>query len=146
MNNLSLKLQAGQLLARGVCRHLLTHNFTSLEEFTPERGKRVDVMAIGPKGEIWVIECKSGREDFRSDHKWQGYLEWCDRFFWAVDDRFPLELLPEDTGLIIADSYGAEVVRMGPEAKLAGARRKKITLKFARDVALRHHRMRDPMI
>jgi hypothetical protein len=146
MNNLSLKLQAGQLLARGVCRHLLTHNFTSLEEFTPERGKRVDVMAISPKGEIWVIECKSGREDFRSDHKWRGYLEWCDRFFWAVDDMFPLELLPEDTGLIIADSYGAEVVRMGPEAKLAGARRKKITLKFARDVALRHHRMRDPLI
>lgn len=146
MNNLSLKLQAGQLLARGVCRHLLTHNFTSLEEFTPERGKRVDVMAIGPKGEIWVIECKSGREDFRSDHKWQGYLEWCDRFFWAVDDRFPFELLPEDTGLIIADTYGAEVVRMGPEAKLTGARRKKTTLKFARDVALRHHRMRDPMI
>ena len=146
MNNLSLKLQAGQLLARGVCRHLLTHNFTSLEEFTPERGTRVDVMAIGPKGEIWVIECKSGREDFRSDHKWRGYLEWCDRFFWAVDDTFPLELLPEDTGLIIADSYGAEVVRMGPEAKLAGARRKKITLKFARDVALLHHRMRDPLI
>lgn len=146
MNNLSLKLQAGQLLARGVCRHLLTHNFTSLEEFTPERGTRVDVMAIGPKGEIWVIECKSGREDFRSDHKWRGYLEWCDRFFWAVDDMFPLELLPEDTGLIIADSYGAEVVRMGPEAKLAGARRKKITLKFARDVALRHHSMRDPLI
>ena len=146
MNNLSLKLQAGQLLARGVCRHLLTHNFTSLEEFTPERGTRVDVMAIGPKGEIWVIECKSGREDFRSDHKWRGYLEWCDRFFWAVDDMFPLELLPEDTGLIIADSYGTEVVRMGPEAKLAGARRKKITLKFARDVALRHHRMRDPLI
>lgn len=88
MNNLSLKLQAGQLLARGVCRHLLTHNFTSLEEFTPERGKRVDVMAIGPKGEIWVIECKSGREDFRSDHKWRGYLEWCDRFFGPWMTRF----------------------------------------------------------
>jgi hypothetical protein len=139
-------MQAGQLLARGVSRHLLSHNFTSLEEFVPERGKRVDVMALGPKGEIWVIECKSSREDFMADHKWQGYLEWCDRFFWAVDDQFPLELLPDETGLIMADAYGAEVVRMGPESKLAPARRKKITLKFARDVALRHQRLRDPRL
>jgi len=137
-------MQAGQLLARGVCRHLLSHNFTSLEEFVPERGKRVDVMALGPKGEIWVIECKSCREDYMADHKWRGYLEWCDRFFWAVDAQFPLELLPDETGLIMADAYGAEVVRMGPESKLAAARRKKITLKFARDVALRHQRLRDP--
>ncbi|MCV2892949.1 MmcB family DNA repair protein [Lentibacter sp. XHP0401] len=144
MDELPPFMQAGQLLARGVCRHLLSHNFTSLEEFVPERGKRVDVMALGPKGEIWVIECKSCREDYMADHKWRGYLEWCDRFFWAVDAQFPLELLPDETGLIMADAYGAEVVRMGPESKLAAARRKKITLKFARDVALRHQRLRDP--
>jgi hypothetical protein len=144
MDELPSFMQAGQLLARGVCRHLLSHNFTSLEEFVPERGKRVDVMALGPKGEIWVIECKSCREDYMADHKWRGYLEWCDRFFWAVDAQFPLELLPDETGLIMADAYGAEVVRMGPESKLAAARRKKITLKFARDVALRHQRLRDP--
>ena len=138
--------QAGQLLARGVSRHLLSLNFASLEEFVPERGKRVDVIALSPKGEIWVIECKSSREDFLSDHKWQGYLEWCDRYFWAVDADFPLELLPDDTGLIIADAYGAEVIRTAPESKLAPARRKKITLKFARDVALRHQRLRDPML
>lgn len=146
MDDATSLMQAGQLLARGVCRHLLSYNFTSLEEFVPERGKRVDVMALGPKGEIWVIECKSSREDFMSDHKWEGYLEWCDRFFWAVDESFPLELLPDETGLIMADAYGAEVVRMGPESKLAPARRKKITLKFARDVALRHQRLRDPRV
>ena len=133
-------------MARGVSRHLLSLNFASLEEFVPERGKRVDVIALSPKGEIWVIECKSSREDFLSDHKWQGYLEWCDRYFWAVDADFPLELLPDDTGLIIADAYGAEVIRTAPESKLAPARRKKITLKFARDVALRHQRLRDPML
>lgn len=139
-------LQPGQLLARGVCRHLLSHNFVTLEEFVPERGKRVDVIALGPKGEIWVIECKSSRVDFTSDSKWDGYLEWCDRYFWAVDEAFPLELLPEETGLIIADAYGAELVRMPEEDKLAPARRKKMTLKFARDVALRHQRMRDPRL
>ena len=101
------QMQPGQLLARGVCRHLLSYDFVGLEEFVPERGKRVDVMAVGPKGEIWVIECKSSRVDFTSDQKWGGYLEWCDRYFWAVDTDFPTELLPDDTGLIIADAYNA---------------------------------------
>lgn len=134
----------GQLLARGVCRHLLGYDFVSVEELSPETGKRVDVMALGPKGEIWVIECKSSRADFQSDRKWQGYLEWCDRYFWAVDEAFPTELLPDDTGLIIADAYDAEIIRMGPEVKLAAARRKVIVQKFARHAALRHHAARDP--
>ena len=137
-------LQPGQLLARGVCRHLLSHDFVAIEEFVPDRGLRVDVMALGPKGEIWVVECKSSRADFQTDKKWQGYLDWCDRYFWAVDDGFPTELLPAETGLIIADSYDAEIVRMGPEAKLAPARRKVLTKKFARHAALRLHGLRDP--
>ena len=103
-------------------------------------------MGLGPKGEIWVIECKSSRVDFQSDSKWQGYLEWCDRFFWAVDQDFPAELLPDDTGLIIADGYDAEIVRMGPEAKLAGARRKVMTQKFARHAAVRAQAARDPSV
>ena len=134
----------GQLLARGVCRHLLSHDFVTVEEFTPTSGLRVDVMALGPKGEVWVIECKSSRADFAGDHKWQGYLEWCDRYFWAVDERFPNELLPQETGLIIADAYDAEIIRMGPEAKLAPARRKTIVQKFARHAARRWQLARDP--
>ena len=137
-------MMPGQLLARGVCRHLLTYDFVTVEELVPTRGLRVDVMALGPKGEIWVVECKSSRADFQSDNKWQGYLEWCDRFFWAVDADFPTDLLPDDTGLIIADSYGGEVVRMGPESKLAPARRKVMTHKFARHAALRQMAARDP--
>jgi hypothetical protein len=137
-------LQPGQLLARGVSRHLVSLGFSCVEEFTPERGKRVDVIAVGKKGEIWVIECKSSRADFQSDSKWDGYLEWCDRFFWAVDSDFPTELLPDDTGLIIADSYDAEVIRMAPEDKLSPARRKALTLNFARHAARRLHAMRDP--
>ncbi|MCV6824926.1 MULTISPECIES: MmcB family DNA repair protein [Halocynthiibacter] len=137
-------LQPGQLLARGVARHLRHHDFVIIEEFVPERGLRVDVIALGPKGEIWVIECKSSRADYLSDSKWQGYLEWCDRYFWAVDSEFPSEILPDETGLIIADSYDAEIIRMGPEAKLAPARRKKMTQKFARDAARRLQGYRDP--
>ncbi|MBF9060674.1 MmcB family DNA repair protein [Rhodobacterales bacterium HKCCSP123] len=137
-------LAPGQLLARGVCRHLRAHDFVTLEEFTPERGKRLDVMALGPKGELWVIECKSSRADFTSDAKWAGYLEWGDRYFWAVDEAFPTDLLPEGTGLIIADAYDAEILRMGPETKLPPARRKAVTQRFARHAALRLHGLRDP--
>ena len=136
--------QPGQLLARGVCRHMVSLDFACVEEFTPERGRRVDVMALGPKGEIWVVECKSSRADFTSDHKWEGYLEWCDRYFWAVDADFPTELLPSGTGLIIADAYDAEIIRMGEEHKLAGARRKALTTRLARGAARRLQGMRDP--
>jgi hypothetical protein len=137
-------LRPGQLLARGVCRHLLGHDFVTVEELTPTPGLRVDVMALGPKGEIWVVECKSSRADFQGDAKWQGYLDWCDRYFWAVDSSFPAELLPAETGLILADAYDAEIVRMGPETKLPGARRKFLTQKFARHAALRWQAARDP--
>lgn len=141
-----LPLQPGQLLARGVARHLSAQcGFACVEEFVPQRGLRVDVMALSPKGEIWVVECKSCRADYRSDSKWQGYLEWCDRFFWAVDPDFPVELLPQDTGLILADGYGAEVLRDAPEHRLAPARRKAVTLRFAAQAARRLQALRDPM-
>ncbi len=137
-------LKPGQLLARGVCRHLLSYDFVSVEELVPTSGLRVDVMALGPKSEVWIIECKSSRVDFTSDCKWQGYLEWCDRYFWAVDEDFPSELLPAETGLIIADQYDAELVRMPEEHKLAPARRKVMVQKFARTAALRLQALRDP--
>ncbi len=137
-------LQPGQLLARGVSRHLAGYGFACVEELVPARGLRVDVMALGPKGEIWIVECKSSRADFTSDSKWQGYLEWADRFFWAVDENFPTDLLPEGTGLIIADAYGGEIIRMPDETKLAAARRKVMVQKFAFHAARRLHVLRDP--
>lgn len=139
-------MQSGQKLARGVARYLHSYGFVSIEEFVPSRGLRVDVVGLGPKGEIWVIECKSSRADFQSDSKWQGYLEWCDRYFWAVDMEFPTDLLPEGTGLIIADAYDAEIIRMAPEDKLAPARRKVMLQKFATHAARRLHALRDPGI
>lgn len=139
------QMMPGQLLARGVCRHMITQGFVCIEEFVPVRGLRMDVLALGPKGELWVIECKSSKVDFQTDKKWQGYLEWCDRYFWAVDEAFPVELLPEDTGLLIADAYDAEIIRMAPEDKLAPARRKMMIQKFATHAARRLQALRDPM-
>lgn len=137
-------MQPGQLLARGVMRHLSALGFACVDELVPTRGLRVDVMALGPKGEVWIVECKSSIADFKSDAKWQGYLPWCDRFFWAVDADFPVEILPEDSGLILADAYDADLIRMAPETPLAPARRKSLTRTFARHAARRYQMMRDP--
>ena len=139
-----LPAMPGHRLARGVARALRALDFVTVEEMIPTAGLRVDLMALGPKGEVWVIECKSGRADYCSDQKWHGYLEYCDRFFWAVDANFPTELLPEGSGLILADAYDAEIIRMGAETPLAGARRKAMLHKFARQAAARLHSYRDP--
>lgn len=140
------QMMPGQVLARGVCRLLASHGFATVEEFVPDRGLRMDVMALGPKGELWVVECKSSRADFQSDSKWQGYLEWADRYFWAVDSEFPTDLLPAESGLIIADGYGGEILRMPEATKLAAARRSKLTRKFAFHAARRLQALRDPKL
>jgi hypothetical protein len=140
-----LALRPGPRLARGVARALRALDFVTVEEMVPEPGLRVDLMALGPKGQVWVIECKSGLADFRSDQKWQNYLGFCDRFFWAVDAHFPVDLLPGGTGLILADAYDAEIIRMGDETPLAAARRKSLLHRFARHAASRLHSLRDPV-
>ena len=139
-----LPQQAGHRLARGVARMLVGMGHAPLCEFVPAGGLRVDVISVTPSGEIWIVECKSCRADFQSDRKWQGYLEWCDRFFWATDSDFPTELLPQDTGLIVADPYGAELGRMAPVARLAAARRSRVLRDIARTAACRLVRASDP--
>ncbi|MDP5308071.1 MmcB family DNA repair protein [Paracoccus spongiarum] len=134
----------GQRLARGVARLLVGLGHAVLCEFVPVRGLRVDLISIGPKGEIWIVECKSSRADLRADRKWQGYLGWCDRYFWAVDVDFPLGLLPEEGGLILADPYGAEIARMAPETRLAAPRRARLTRDIARVASLRLQGLADP--
>ncbi len=134
----------GFRLARGVSRFLISYGFSPLTEFSPTRGLRTDVFAVGPKGEIWIVECKSSLADFRTDQKWAGYLDWCDGYFFAVDGAFPQEVLPEDEGLIVADEYFADIIRPPVARKLAGARRKALTLKFARHAALRLRGAADP--
>ncbi|MCB5410055.1 MmcB family DNA repair protein [Pseudogemmobacter faecipullorum] len=135
---------AGQRLQRGVSRLLRSFDFAAVEEM-PLAGKlRADIMALGPKGEIWIVECKSSRADFRADRKWQGYTGYCDRFFWAVPVDFPREILPEGAGLILADAFGGEIAGMAAETALAPARRKAVTRLFARAAALRLQALRDP--
>ncbi|MEO1328371.1 MAG: MmcB family DNA repair protein [Pseudomonadota bacterium] len=131
-------------LLRGARRWLATRGFEALPEFRPSRNLRVDLLAVGPGGEIWILEIKSGVADFQADRKWRGYLEWCDRFFFCVGSDFPKSLAPEEVGLIEADSFGAEIVREAPATPLAPARRKALLLRVARDALARLRRSDDP--
>ena len=140
------KLKAGQLIARGVCRHLKQYNFACLEEFVPIKGSRVDIIAVGPKGEIWIIECKSSTADYNQDSKWEKYLTFCDRYFWAVPRDFPTKILPSDDGLIIADSYDAEIVKMAPHRMMTSSKRKNTIIKVSRNATDRLRRFTDPSV
>jgi hypothetical protein len=124
---------------------LAERGFASLTEFPTRDGLRMDVLALGPKGDIWCVEVKSSRADFLADRKWEGYLGWCDRFFFAVPESFPDELLPAGHGLIRADAYGGDILRWGAEEKVAAARRKAVTLAFARNAAQRVQGLTDPL-
>ena len=141
---MTTSLQPSQILARGVARHLRVLGFNSLKEFSLIRGLRSDITALNVQGELWIVECKSSRSDFQTDRKWTGYLDWCDRYFWAVDEAFPTELLPAESGLMIADGFGAEIIRQGILVQLSAARRKALTRRFATTAAHRLQRFTDP--
>jgi hypothetical protein len=131
-------------LSRGVCRHFAAAGYGCLLEFPLRSGRRADVIALGAKGEIVIVEIKSGPQDFRTDRKWPEYREFCDRLYFAVGADFPQAMIPADVGLIAADRYGAAVIREGPPHPLAGARRKAVSLRFARLAALRLQARIDP--
>jgi hypothetical protein len=131
-------------IQRGCCRFMRAMGHSVVTELSLSSGHRADVVALGRTGEIWIVEIKSSLADFRSDSKWGDYRVHCDRLYFAVAADFPTEILPEDTGLILADRYGAELVRDAPEHKLAGGRRKAVTLRFARAAALRLQGVADP--
>jgi hypothetical protein len=125
------------LLTRGVTRVLWDHGLAPILEVPLANGRRADVMGIASQGEIWIVETKSCVEDFTVDQKWPDYMEFCDRFLFGVTEDFPRELIPESVGLIVADGFGGAILREGPLRSLAGARRKAVTLQFARLAALR---------
>ena len=127
----------GVKLARGVQKLLADMGYDSLTEVKLRTRRRVDVMGINEKGRILVVEVKSGPADFRVDEKWTDYLELRDEFYFAVDEEFPRDLLPDDHGLIIADYFGGAVLRPSPDFKLNPARRRNVTLRFARIAARR---------
>ncbi len=132
------------LLARGIGRALEQLGYASLLEFPLANGRRADILALGKKGELMIIEIKSSLADFRADRKWAFYREFADRFYFAVPNEFPSVLIPEECGLIVADAFGAAVLRHGALNPLASARRRALTLRFALAAASRLRRQLEP--
>jgi len=124
-------------VTRGAARLLMALNYAPLLEVRLPNGRRADIMALGPRGEISIVEVKSSLEDFRTDRKWGDYGPYCDAFYFAVAPEFPRQAIPEEPGLIIADAFDGAVLREAPRAPLSGPRRKAIILAFARLAVLR---------
>lgn len=140
MESITLVISRPQItsaVTRGAARLFVALGYAPLLEVGLPNGRRADIMALGPRGQIAVAEVKSGLEDFRTDRKWGEYLPYCDAFYFAVAPEFPREILPEQPGLIVADGFDGAVLRDAPAALLAGARRKALTLAFARLAAAR---------
>ena len=132
------------LLARGVCRAFEQLGYASLLEFPLANGRRADIIALGRDGALAIVEIKSSVADFRADRKWADYRDFADRFYFAVPNNFPIALIPEDCGLIVADSFAASMIREGRASPLASGRRRVLTLRFALAAAARLRRHLDP--
>ena len=131
-------------VTRGTLRLMHALDLTCLAEVPLRNGRRADILALGQSGEVWIVETKSGVEDYRVDAKWPDYRDYCDRLYFAVDESFPLMLLPESAGIIVADAYGAAIVQEAILHKLSPARRKALTVGLARDAMARLRGFADP--
>ena len=130
---------------RGTMRLLRERfDFCCFAEVSLATGRRADLMGVGPKGEIWIVEIKSSLQDYQVDNKWPEYHDYCDKFFFAKPPELDAAIFPEDQGLIVADGHGADIMRQAAEDKLSAARRKALMLRIARMGADRIHQLMDP--
>jgi len=131
-------------VARGTARLLHAHGFCVVSELPLPSGRRADLVALDGGGQVWIVEIKSSIADFRADQKWPDYRMHCDRLFFATSLDVPCEIFPTDTGLIVADAFGADFKCQAPEHRLPAATRKAMMLLFARAAAMRLQSLADP--
>jgi hypothetical protein len=131
-------------IARGTRRLLRAAGWASLTELALPSGRRADIVAVASDSSLAIVEIKSSLADFRADRKWRDYRCHCDQLFFAVSPDMPLDVLPADAGLIVADAFGAEIVREAPVHRMAGATRRATLLRFAMAAADRLHALADP--
>src|SRR3954471_13359080 len=135
---------AALAIARGTTRLLHSLGFSVVSELPLASGRRADLVALGSNGDVWIVEIKSSVQDFRADQKWMDYRLHCDRLFFATTLEVPCEIFPKDTGLIVADAFGASIECEAPEHRLHAATRRNMLLAFARAAALRLSTLADP--
>ncbi len=131
-------------IARGTARCLHALGYCVISELPLPSGRRADLVALGGAGEVMIVEIKSSAADFRGDRKWIEYRRHCDRLYFATTADVPREIFPSDAGLIIADAFGAALVREASEHRLAAAARRSVMLRFAHAAALRLQALSDP--
>ena len=136
--------QTALAVARGTTRWLGSLGFSCISELPLPSGRRADLVALNARGDLWIIEIKSSVEDLRADHKWHEYRAHCDRLFFAFPQDLPCEIFPAETGLIVADAYGAHLHCEAPEHRLPAPTRKLMTVRFGMAAALRINRLIDP--
>lgn len=130
---------------RGVMRLLRSrYDLCSFAEVALANGRRSDILGVGPKGQIWIVEIKSSLEDFRVDQKWHEYKQYCDQFYFAKPAELSANIFPESEGLIVADQHGAEILRVADNDPIPAARRKAMLLRLTRLGADRIHGLMDP--
>ena len=134
---------AALAIRRGTARRLRDLGFAVLPEVTLRSGRRADLVALGPEGEIWIVEIKSSVADFQSDTKWPHYKSACDRFFFATSPEVG-DIFPASEGLIIADAFDAEIVRDAAAERLSPQARRALTMRLAQIAARRLHELEDP--
>ncbi len=132
-------------LCRGARRLLWSLGYATLTEFPLANGRRADLFGIADCGDVVIVEVKSSIVDFRTDQKWPEYRGYCDGFYFAVGEDFPRGLIPQDCGLIVADDFGAAILRGAPVDRLPAARRRSLVAAFGRAAATRLHRLEDPL-
>ena len=131
-------------VARGTARLMHSLGLACVSELALPSGRRADLVALGGSGDIWIVEIKSSIADFRADQKWMDYRLHCDRLFFATTLDVPCEVFPKDTGLIVADAFGASIACAAPEHRLPAVTRRRMMLRFARAAALRLQALADP--
>jgi hypothetical protein len=132
------------VIARGVRRLLRARGFSTVTELPLVDGRRADVVALSGDGALMIVEIKSSVADFRADRKWRDYAAHCDRLYFAISSQMPAEIMPDEAGLIVADAYGAEILREAVARPMAPATRRAVLLRFAQAAADRLHRLADP--
>ena len=135
--------ETARAVVRGTRRLLRARSIATVTELVLADGRRPDIVGLGPDGAITIVEVKSSVADFRTDRKWHHYRAFCDYLYFAIPVTLPVAVMPDETGVIVADGYGAEVMREALVQKLAPATRRAMMIRFAQAAADRLHALAD---
>jgi len=133
-------------ITRGTVRHLKNLGYSLITEFKLQSKRRVDLIGLDNGSRFIIIEVKSSVNDFKSDKKWHEYIPFADEMYFAVANGFPLNILPNECGIIIADAYNAAIVKPSQITKITINRRRAQILQFAHTAAKRLQKIKDPNI